>query len=472
MLETIVGTVIGDLPNVVVPPPAFVEPAGDAVREPAEHLRSLMLRMGREVHAGATAGQARSWLMDARRPDNEIARFGASLRRAEEGTRLNPRVRPVEGAMARLPLRSGLETLEVSTALLRTLCRSLTELDRERGGREPVFTGRLAVGIDELFADMADVAGSFGGLIAAQVTEGADRAEARLEEALRRGRAERDRIAVVLRAETEQRWDSRDLYGALLVDIDRLLDELDLEKHSLWLSEQLDAAAPRPPVLSDRIRRHARAVAARLRSEPAGGTIHDRRGDEVALAVAGSMAPRLPTAAGNPGRRGVGRRRTVAQVRSPAPAHAHSTDNWPAPRPQHAEPPVRDGRTARGHGASIPDARATSNLAAQLQFAPHGRPVNRPEAAASPAPCVAGPATGRRHGHRGPVPLRRLDAPLLGEDGRCAPRGTASLPWPRCRPDAPPDGRPFTARRTTGSQGRRRPPPAMRPKEGHSCEPV
>lgn len=304
VLETIVGAVIGDLPNVVVPPPAFVEPAGDAVREPAEHLRSLMLRMGREVHAGATAGQARSWLMDARRPDNEIARFGASLRRAEEGTRLNPRVRPVEGAMARLPLRSGLETLEVSTALLRTLCRSLTELDRERGGREPVFTGRLAVGIDELFADMADVAGSFGGLIAAQVTEGADRAEARLKEALRRGRAERDRIAVVLRAETEQRWDSRDLYGALLVDIDRLLDELDLEKHSLWLSEQLVAAAPRPPVLSDRIRRHARAVAARLRREPAGGTIHDRRGDEVALAVAGSMAPRLPTAAGNPGRRG------------------------------------------------------------------------------------------------------------------------------------------------------------------------
>ncbi|MDX3239413.1 aromatic acid exporter family protein [Streptomyces sp. ME03-5709C] len=278
VLETIVGAVVGVLLNVVVPPPAFVEPAGDAVRELAEHLRSLMLRMGREVRAGATAGQARSWLMDARRLDNEIARFDASLRRAEEGTRLNPRVRPAEGAMARLLLRSGLDTLEVSTVLLRTLCRSLTELDRERDGRAPMFTGRLAVGVDELFADMADAAGSFGRLIAAQVTEGADRAEAQLEEALRRGRAERDRIAVLLRAETEQRWDSWDLYGALLVNIDRLLDELDLEKRSLWLSEQLVAAAPRPPALSDRMRRHARSVAARLRSRSAGGTGAGRDG--------------------------------------------------------------------------------------------------------------------------------------------------------------------------------------------------
>ncbi|MET9875314.1 aromatic acid exporter family protein [Actinacidiphila glaucinigra] len=272
VLETLVGAGVGVLLNVVVPPPAFVEPAGDAVRELAEHMRALMLRMGRQVRAGATAGQARSWLMDARRLDNEVARFDASLRRAEEGTRLNPRVKPAEGAMARLLLRSGLDTLEVSTVLLRTLCRSLTELDRERGAREPLFTGELAVGIDELFADLADAVDSFGRLIAAQVTEGADQAEARLEDALLRGREERDRIAVLLRAETERRWESWDLYGALLADIDRLLDELDLEKRSLWLSEQLIAAAPRPPTLSGRMRRQARSAAARLRPRSPGRT--------------------------------------------------------------------------------------------------------------------------------------------------------------------------------------------------------
>ncbi|MFJ9911012.1 aromatic acid exporter family protein [Actinacidiphila glaucinigra] len=278
VLETLVGAGVGVLLNVVVPPPAFVEPAGDAVRELAEHMRALMLRMGRQVRAGATAGQARSWLMDARRLDNEVARFDASLRRAEEGTRLNPRVKPAEGAMARLLLRSGLDTLEVSTVLLRTLCRSLTELDRERGAREPLFTGELAAGIDELFADLADAVDSFGRLIAAQVTEGADQAEARLEDALRRGREERDRIAVLLRAETERRWESWDLYGALLADIDRLLDELDLEKRSLWLSEQLIAAAPRPPTLSGRMRRQARSAAARLRPRSPGGTGSGRDG--------------------------------------------------------------------------------------------------------------------------------------------------------------------------------------------------
>ncbi|MFD8077641.1 aromatic acid exporter family protein [Streptomyces sp. NPDC059718] len=278
ILETLVGAVVGVLLNVVVPPPAFVEPAGDAVRELAEHMRALMLRMGREVRDGATAGQARSWLMDARRLDNEIARFDASLRRAEEGTRLNPRVKPAEGAMARLLLRSGLDTLEVSTVLLRTLCRSLTELDRERGAREPLFTGELAAGIDELFADMADAADSYGRLIAAQVTEGADQAEARLEDALRRGREERDRIAALLRAETERRWESWDLYGALLANIDRLLDELDLEKRSLWLSEQLVAAAPHSPTLPGRMRRQARSVATRLRLRSPGGTGSGRDG--------------------------------------------------------------------------------------------------------------------------------------------------------------------------------------------------
>lgn len=265
VMETLVGAAVGVLLNVVVPPPAFVEPAGEAVRELAEHMRLLMIRMGGELRAGATAERARTWLMDARRLDNEIARFDASLRRAEEGTRLNPRVRPAEGAMARLVLRSGLDTLEVSTVLMRTLCRSLTEMERERGPLEPLFSKELADGMDELFADMADAVDSYGRLIAAQVTAGAEQAEARLEDALRRGREERDRIAVLLQAETERRWENWDLYGALLANIDRLLNELDLEQRSRWLSEQLVAVAPSSKGMSARVHRRARAITGRLR---------------------------------------------------------------------------------------------------------------------------------------------------------------------------------------------------------------
>lgn len=265
VMETLVGAAVGVLLNVVVPPPAFVEPAGEAVRELAEHMRLLMVRMGGELRAGATAERARTWLMEARRLDNEIARFDASLRRAEEGTRLNPRVRPAEGAMARLILRSGLDTLEVSTVLMRTLCRSLTEMERERGPLEPLFPQELADGMDELFADMADAVDSYGRLIAAQVTAGAEQAEARLADALRRGREERDRIAALLRAETERRWENWDLYGALLANIDRLLNELDLEQRSRWLSEQLVAAAPSSQGMSARVHRRARAIGGRLR---------------------------------------------------------------------------------------------------------------------------------------------------------------------------------------------------------------
>ncbi|MDX3071397.1 aromatic acid exporter family protein [Streptomyces sp. NPDC088354] len=271
VMETLVGAAVGVLLNVVVPPPAFVEPAGEAVRELAEHMRLLMVRMGGELRAGATAERARTWLMEARRLDNEIARFDASLRRAEEGTRLNPRVRPAEGAMARLILRSGLDTLEVSTVLMRTLCRSLTEMERERGPREPLFSQELADGMDELFADMADAVDSYGRLIAAQVTAGAEQAEARLEDALRRGREERDRIAALLWAETERRWENWDLHGALLANIDRLLNELDLEQRSRWLSEQLVAAAPSSKGMSARVHRRARAITGRLRRGAARG---------------------------------------------------------------------------------------------------------------------------------------------------------------------------------------------------------
>jgi hypothetical protein len=39
-------------------------------------------------------------------------------------------------------------------------------------------------------------------------------------------------------------WRSWELHGALLANIDRLLDELDVEKRSRWLAAQLDAGRP------------------------------------------------------------------------------------------------------------------------------------------------------------------------------------------------------------------------------------
>ncbi|WP_127357441.1 FUSC family protein [Actinacidiphila soli] len=246
VLETVIGAAVGVLLNALLAPPVFVQPAGEAVEELARRLRELLLRIGRELREGASRERTVSWLYEARRLDNEIARFDESLRRAEESTKLNPRVRREKGAMTRLILRSGLDTLEVCTVVLRTLCRSLADLAEDRSHQESVYDAAVSAVLDELLAHIADAVDSFGRLITAQVTAGAERAEAELEQALHDGREDRERIAALLRAEAEMggEWRSWELHGALLANIDRLLDELDVEKRSRWLAAQLDAGRP------------------------------------------------------------------------------------------------------------------------------------------------------------------------------------------------------------------------------------
>ena len=245
------------------------QPAGEAVEELALHLRDLLLRMGRELRDGATLHQAASWLHEARRLDNEIARFDESLRRAEESTRLNPRVR--QGAMARLILRSGLDTLEICTVVLRTLCRSLTDLSQEHDGpdgRESLYAGEVAEVLDELLTRLAEAVQSFGRLITAQVTAGAEHAERTLEEALARGWEDRRRVARLLRSELDQ-WENWALHGALLAAVDRLLDELDVEKRARWLADQMGMEEPGPSLVG-RVRRGVRS--ARWRAQRDNGT--------------------------------------------------------------------------------------------------------------------------------------------------------------------------------------------------------
>jgi uncharacterized membrane protein YgaE (UPF0421/DUF939 family) len=256
VVETLIGAAVGVALNAVAAPPVFIQPAGEAVMEMAESIRRLLLRIGNELHHGTTTEQTVSWLHEARALDNEIARFDESLRRAEESTRLNPRVR--RGAMARLILRSGLDTLEVCAVVLRTLCRSLTDLSHARQHHESIYTSAILAGLHDLFRHLADSVDSFGRLITAQVTVGAERAEAELAAALKRGREDRNKIADLLRRETEEPWEGWELHGALLANIDRLFNELDVEKRARWLEAQLGAEWRVQETFADRLRRRFR----------------------------------------------------------------------------------------------------------------------------------------------------------------------------------------------------------------------
>lgn len=105
---------------------------------------------------------------------------------------------------------------------------------------------------------------SFAELITAQVSANAEQAEARLMAELAVAGVHRERLAHLLLADAGKDAAHWQLHGALLAEIDRVLDELGVEKRSQRLFEELDAHT--------RTRR-TRHLGQRLRSR-------GRRGDE------------------------------------------------------------------------------------------------------------------------------------------------------------------------------------------------
>lgn len=76
----------------------------------------------------------------------------AALRQAEDSLKLNPRVR--EGLLHRIVLRTGLDTLEICTVVLRVLARTLTDLAKERDP-EPLFEPQVGATLEQLLSKWA-----------------------------------------------------------------------------------------------------------------------------------------------------------------------------------------------------------------------------------------------------------------------------------------------------------------------------
>ncbi|MCC3769837.1 aromatic acid exporter family protein [Streptomyces sp. UNOC14_S4] len=259
VLETLIGAVVGLLFNFLFVPPLWVQPAGEAIEELARRMSRLLTDMGQETKGQVTVAEAAARLHEARRLDHDIAEVDASLRQAEDSLRLNPRVR--EGLLFRVVLRTGLDALEISAVVLRVSARTLTDLAKERTD-EPLFTADVADALEEVFERLAGAVESFAVVITTQVTANAEEAEARLAAALAAGRAARDRAADLLLDKVLEHPRQWQLHGALLAEVDRVLDELDVEKRSQRLVEELDRRS------REQRERHPRldAVGRRLRS--------------------------------------------------------------------------------------------------------------------------------------------------------------------------------------------------------------
>jgi hypothetical protein len=255
VLETLIGAGVGLAFNLVLAPPVWVESAGESIEDLARRVRQLLLRLGDELDSPTPVARAAERLHEARRLDQYIAEVDAALRQAEDSLRLNPRIS--EPQLSRVVLRTGLDTLEICVVVVRVIARSLTDLAKRRDPDEPLFSAEVAAGLQDTFGHLGGALVSFGVLVTTQVSRDAEGAEARLAAELTAAWAGRDHVADLLLDQVQRHPLAWQLHGALLAEVDRILDELALEHRSRRLMEELDRGGV--------LRRERTGATARLR---------------------------------------------------------------------------------------------------------------------------------------------------------------------------------------------------------------
>ncbi|MEV6505300.1 FUSC family protein [Streptomyces sp. NPDC051642] len=275
IVETLIGAVVGLACNLLLAPPVWVDEAGESIEGLARRLRRLMRRMGEEAAGRTPVDHATARLHEARRLDHDIVEVDAALRQAEDSLRLNPRVR--EGVLHRVVLRTGLDTLEICTVVLRVLARTFTDLAKQRDP-EPLFAPSTGAAVEQLLSEIGDAVVSFAVLVTADVTVSAESAESRLTAELHTAAATRDKLAQLLLEEVQRDAAQWQLLGAMLTEVNRMLDELDTEHRSHRLLEELDRVSreqrermPRLTWLRERV-----GVPDRLRRNQGGGADRSR----------------------------------------------------------------------------------------------------------------------------------------------------------------------------------------------------
>ena len=249
--ETLIGSAVGVLVNLVIAPPLYVQPAGDAIAELADRMAAFLHGLAAQLREGWSRAAAEQWLAESRALGAEVARVDETLARAEQSARLNPR-----GSVARRVqprLRLALTGLELTYVSLRSLCRAL--LDRTFFVPAEEESTAYPEEIRRALADVLDAAADAVWEIGEVASGGRStdavirRVEHQLAELLRR-RDRLEKLLLVDPAVDPQAWEQ---YGALLAAIDRLRVEI---AAAVRTPEQ----EWRPPRVSERQRQAMRRV--------------------------------------------------------------------------------------------------------------------------------------------------------------------------------------------------------------------
>ncbi|GAA2152574.1 aromatic acid exporter family protein [Kitasatospora kazusensis] len=241
VLETLIGAGVGLMFNFLFAPPVWLDTAAESIEDLARRTRHLLLSIAEELGTAVPVARAAVRLHEARQLDQAIAEVDAALRQAEDSLRLNPRI--TEGLLSRLVLRTGLDTLEICVVVVRVLARSLTDLAKRREQDEPLFPAEVALALEELLTHIGAALVSFAVLVTTPVSSSADEAETRLAAELAAAWNSREKAAQMLLRRVQEHPHAWQLHGSLLAEVDRILDELDLEHRSRRLMEELDRAS-------------------------------------------------------------------------------------------------------------------------------------------------------------------------------------------------------------------------------------
>jgi hypothetical protein len=221
--ETLIGSAVGVLVNLVIAPPLYVQPAGDALAELADRMAGVLRGLAGQLRESWSRSAADRWLEEARALGSEVARADLTLARAEQSARLNPRGRTVRRGRPRL--RAALTGLEHVHVGIRGLARGL--LDRTyfvpEQEQDRAYPPEARHALADVLDTAADAVWEVGEIGRTSRPEGARRRVERLLAQLERQQARLSRLLVVDPAVDQGAWQQ---HGALLAAVDRLRVEV------------------------------------------------------------------------------------------------------------------------------------------------------------------------------------------------------------------------------------------------------
>jgi uncharacterized membrane protein YgaE (UPF0421/DUF939 family) len=254
--ETVLGAAVGVVVNVVIAPPLYLQPAGDAVGDLADRLAQFVHDLAAALREGWSRAAADRWLDEARALSGEVQRADQALARAEESARMNPRGRQARRVQPRL--HNALTALEHSYVALRELCRALLDRTYFVPAEEEasVYSEQVRGALAEILEAAADALNAVGAIGSGKPDE--DEQRTRVDADLHELDDRREQLSRLLLTDPHADPAAWAQHGALLAAIDRLRVEVETAARrpdQTW----------RPPPLTAPQRRAMRRIVERQR---------------------------------------------------------------------------------------------------------------------------------------------------------------------------------------------------------------